>query len=366
MNLYLNLNRVYRSCYAYLYITIVIFSFSISAVASSSYSILGVSEGASSAEIKAAYRSLAQRYHPDKNPGDISAEAKFKAVNKAYREVTRGSKPSSRSTEQESVYSWAQNNSNQAGYPDGELQDRIADFQYLKTLWRKWAAVDFQKTAKLEEFQKDLLYTKRFFEVFDYQNFLKTFKRSQNTVFLNSEDHAAKALGFQNVSSTIILGILGGSLIPKTSMINGISWIEYINIYNLRDINSNKGNVPSQNFGAYFLFDLLHTLQTQGMRSFVFSMTQELFLLMNIYPHVKAIVHGFLRETPEEFRDSIKSLLSDYAEFDMATEMSIEQATGRRVRNTRLDEVEDLIKLIPNRLSKPKKGSSKSCKIYFK
>jgi molecular chaperone DnaJ len=48
------------------------------------YSILGVGRKASEREIKQAYRKLARKHHPDVNPGDKSAEAKFKQVNEAY------------------------------------------------------------------------------------------------------------------------------------------------------------------------------------------------------------------------------------------------------------------------------------------
>ncbi len=48
------------------------------------YNILGVKRGASEQEIKRAYRQLARKYHPDVNPGDKSAEAKFKEINEAY------------------------------------------------------------------------------------------------------------------------------------------------------------------------------------------------------------------------------------------------------------------------------------------
>jgi molecular chaperone DnaJ len=48
------------------------------------YSILGVKRDASEQEIKQAYRRLARKYHPDVNPGNKSAEAKFKEINEAY------------------------------------------------------------------------------------------------------------------------------------------------------------------------------------------------------------------------------------------------------------------------------------------
>jgi len=48
------------------------------------YSTLGVAKTANEKEIKQAYRKLARKHHPDVNPGDKSAEAKFKEINEAY------------------------------------------------------------------------------------------------------------------------------------------------------------------------------------------------------------------------------------------------------------------------------------------
>lgn len=48
------------------------------------YELLGVSRDASADDIKKAYRKLAVRYHPDKNPGDKTAEEKFKQISEAY------------------------------------------------------------------------------------------------------------------------------------------------------------------------------------------------------------------------------------------------------------------------------------------
>jgi len=55
------------------------------------YQILGVDENASSEDIKKAYRKLAVKYHPDKNPGNIKeAEAKFKEISGSYYVLSDG------------------------------------------------------------------------------------------------------------------------------------------------------------------------------------------------------------------------------------------------------------------------------------
>lgn len=48
------------------------------------YQILGVSKDVSDAELKKVYRKLARKYHPDSNPGDAAAEAKFKEISEAF------------------------------------------------------------------------------------------------------------------------------------------------------------------------------------------------------------------------------------------------------------------------------------------
>ena len=58
------------------------------------YEVLGVSKGASAEEIKKAYRKMAIKYHPDKNPGDKESEEKFKEAAEAYDVLSNPDKKS--------------------------------------------------------------------------------------------------------------------------------------------------------------------------------------------------------------------------------------------------------------------------------
>ena len=51
------------------------------------YAVLGLSPGASDEEVKKAYRALAKKYHPDRNPGDEAAARKMQEINAAYEQI---------------------------------------------------------------------------------------------------------------------------------------------------------------------------------------------------------------------------------------------------------------------------------------
>ena len=58
------------------------------------YEVLGVSKGADEREVKKAYRRVAMKFHPDRNPGDAEAEASFKEASEAYEILSDAEKRS--------------------------------------------------------------------------------------------------------------------------------------------------------------------------------------------------------------------------------------------------------------------------------
>jgi molecular chaperone DnaJ len=98
------------------------------------YALLGVKKDASESEIKKAYRKLAQKYHPDANPGDSSAEERFKEITQAY-EVLKDDKKRKQYDQMREML--------ESGYvgfgsfPRGSRRIRVEDFGDLGDLFSR-------------------------------------------------------------------------------------------------------------------------------------------------------------------------------------------------------------------------------------
>src|SRR5512142_2545656 len=93
------------------------------------YETLGVPKDASEEDIKRAYRKLAMKYHPDKNPGDKSAEEKFRDATEAY-EVLKD--PQRRSQYDQFGHAAFQQGAGQGGFSGGfggfDISDALRAF----------------------------------------------------------------------------------------------------------------------------------------------------------------------------------------------------------------------------------------------
>jgi curved DNA-binding protein len=109
------------------------------------YAVLGVGRSASVDDIKKAFRKLARQYHPDVNPGDKAAEARFKEVSEAYEVL---SDPEKRQKYDQFGRYWQQaSRSSPGGYPGGYSGGAPSDF----------GGFDFSAYGSFDEFINELL-----------------------------------------------------------------------------------------------------------------------------------------------------------------------------------------------------------------
>ncbi|MDO4896248.1 MAG: molecular chaperone DnaJ [Moraxella sp.] len=95
------------------------------------YSVLGVDKSADEKEIKKAYRRLAMKYHPDKNPDDPTAEEKFKEATMAYEVLSDAKKRATYDRMGHSAFEQGMNNggfSNAGGFSADDLNDIFGSF----------------------------------------------------------------------------------------------------------------------------------------------------------------------------------------------------------------------------------------------
>lgn len=109
------------------------------------YAVLGVSKTATPDEIKRAYRKLARKYHPDMNPGDRQAEARFKEINEAYEVL---SEPEKRQKYDQYGQYWKQvGNVGAGGWPGGGPAGFATDM----------GGFDFSQFSSFDDFINELL-----------------------------------------------------------------------------------------------------------------------------------------------------------------------------------------------------------------
>ena len=125
------------------------------------YEVLGLDADATSDEIKAAYRRLAMKHHPDKNPGDKASEWIFREVNRAYeilRDIGRGHRSSGRheARREGQGYERAEREGEESDAPAREQarRERQAqeDFrraeQFVKESERRWARAEQERQRR--------------------------------------------------------------------------------------------------------------------------------------------------------------------------------------------------------------------------
>lgn len=123
------------------------------------YSILGVEKTATADQIKKAYRELAMKYHPDRNPGDAVAEEKFKKISSAYSvlgdETKRKQYDMYGSTDNSSSTTYSGSWQGSGGYYQGNpFEEWFKDFNRQSQYEYNDSNKNYEEPTKLKAFGK--------------------------------------------------------------------------------------------------------------------------------------------------------------------------------------------------------------------
>lgn len=110
------------------------------------YNILNISKSADEEEVKKAYRNLAMRYHPDKNPGNKIAEEKFKRISEAYSIL---SNPQKRKD-----YDLGMENTFTSGRTYSQNENPFGEDIFTSEWWQKWRKVRKDNAKKKEKISR--------------------------------------------------------------------------------------------------------------------------------------------------------------------------------------------------------------------
>ena len=177
------------------------------------YQILGVSKNATTDEIKKAYRNLAFKYHPDRNPGDKAAEEKFKQISAAYDVL--GDEAKRRNYDlggySESAYSNANSNAQYQRQYQYTYQNPFGD----ENFWQWFGGANRQNAANQNNSQQN------YNQQYDTQDYKKRTKSSYKSMLFSKSLQTLAALLMFRISFFIPFGFF----ICLGVMINGISGI---------------------------------------------------------------------------------------------------------------------------------------------
>lgn len=173
------------------------------------YEILGVSKNATTDEIKKAYRSLAFKYHPDRNPGDAVAEEKFKQISAAYDVL--GDEAKRRNYDLGGYSESASANANSSA----QYQQRQYQYTYQnpfgdENFWQWFGGANRQNETN-----------KKYNQQYDTQDYKKRTKSSYKSMLFSKSLQTLAALLMFRISFFIPFGFF----ICLGVMINGISGI---------------------------------------------------------------------------------------------------------------------------------------------